>query len=185
MKIWISGSHACGKSTLCKYVSQKYNIPIVFETARHVLSEQELQIDSLRADIDVSDKYQQQVFDRQLIEEAKHQSFVSDRSALDVLAYSASHTRILSALLKSPELKDYISILQEPSSFIFFVRPVKATLKADGVREAINWDGIVSIDAQIKLLLEMFEIRYFQINTEGMQERVRLIDSVLSLCSFD
>lgn len=181
MKTYFSGSHSVGKSTLARYVSQKYNLPMISETSRMILSEQELQIDSLRADIDVSDKYQQQVFDRQLIEEAKHQSFVSDRSALDVLAYSASHTRILPTLLNSPRLKSYLAILREPGSFIFFVRPVKATLKADGVREAINWDAIVSIDAQIKLLLEMFEIRYFQVQTESMQERVRLIDSVLSL----
>jgi hypothetical protein len=30
------------------------------------------------------------------------------------------------------------------------------------------------------LLLEMFEIPYFQISTDSMQERVHLIDSVLT-----
>jgi predicted ATPase len=181
MKIYFCGAHATGKSTLVRYVSQKYQLPIISETARMVLSEQELQIDSLRYDLDTVDNYQQQVFDRQLIEEQKKDSFVSDRSVIDVLAYSAQHSRILPGLIESKELEGYLSILQSPDSFIFFVRPAKATLKADGVRESINWDGIVAIDAMIKLMLEMWELRYFQINIDNMQERVRLIDSVLNL----
>ena len=39
----------------------------------------------------------------------------------------------------------------------------------------------LQIDRSIKLLYEMFELRYFQINIDNMQERIRLIDSVLSL----
>ena len=71
--------------------------------------------------------------------------------------------------------------MKSPDSYIFFVRPSKATLKEDGIRESLSWDGIIAIDAQVKFLCEMFELRYFQINTDSMQERVRLIDSILSL----
>jgi hypothetical protein len=86
-------------------------------------------------------------------------------------------------LLKSPELTAYLPVLRAPDSIVFFVRPTKATLKADGVRESINWTGVVSIDAQIKVFYEMFGIRYFQIDAESMQERCKLIDAVLSLKS--
>src|SRR6202041_3022787 len=183
MRIYFSGAHSVGKSTLARDVSQKCNLPMLSEAARQILSEQELQIDNLRSDLDMTDKYQRQVFDRQLEEERKYQSFVSDRSALDVLAYSAQHSRILPELIKSPELNSYLAILHEPESIIFFVRPCKATLKADGVREVINWTGVVAIDAQIKFALEMFGLRYFQINTESMQERVSIIESILSTMS--
>lgn len=181
MKIYFSGSHSTGKSTLARYVSQKYKLPMISETARMILSEQETQIDLLRYDLDAIDKYQQQVFNRQISEEQNHSSFISDRSIVDVLAYSGQHSRILPNLIAAPELQSRISILREPDSFIFFVRPSKATLKADGVRETINWDGVVAIDSMIKLFLEMWELRYFQINIDNMQERVRLIDNVLSL----
>ena len=181
MKVYMSGAHSCGKSSLVRYISEKYKLPIISETARMVLSEQELQIDTLRGDLKVADEYQQQVFNRQILEEKKYSSFVSDRSIIDVLAYSAQHTRVLPQLMTSPELTGHISILKDPNSILFFVRPSKATLKADGVREFLNWDGIVAIDAQIKLLLEMFEIRYFEINNDNMQSRVRLIDNVLSI----
>ena len=181
MHIYFIGAHSVGKSTLARYVSQKYELPMISETARMILSEQELQIDSLRSDVDIVDKYQRQVFDRQLVEERKHVSFVSDRSVIDVLAYSAQHSRILPELLASTQLKTYLDLLRVPDSFIFFVRPSKATLKADGVRESLTWDGVVAIDAQIKFMLEMWNLPHFQINVDNMQERVKLIDSVLSL----
>jgi predicted ATPase len=181
MKIYFSGSHAVGKSTLARYVSQTYNLPMITETARMILSEQELQIDTLRHDLEVADKYQQQVFDRQILEEQKHSSFVSDRSIIDVLAYSTQHTRILADLLSSPELTACVDNLKLSSTAIFFVRPSKATLKADGVREVINWDAAVAIDAIIKTFLQMFNLKYFQIDTDSMQERVRLIDNILAI----
>jgi nicotinamide riboside kinase len=180
MKIYFVGAHAVGKSTLGRYVSQNYSLPFISETARMVLSEKELQIDQLRYDMNLVDQYEEEVFSRQLAEENKCPDFVSDRSALDALAYTAQHTRVLTKLLNSSELPGYIERLKDPNSFIFFVRPSKATLKADGVREHLTWDGVIAIDAQVKFLLEMYGIRYFQINMDNMQERVRFIDAVLS-----
>lgn len=179
MKVYFVGSHSTGKTTCARYVSEKYQIPMITEVARMILSEKELHLDSLRYDIKSVDDYQNQIFSRQLEEEGKYIDFVSDRS-FDCLAYAAQHSRILPKLLNSPGLRPYLDSLRDPNSFIFFVRPSKATLKADGVRENLSWDGIVSIDAQIKFMLEMFELRYFQINIDNMQERTRFIDAVLS-----
>jgi predicted ATPase len=181
MKVYFSGCHGAGKSTLAKYTSNKYNLQFISEVARMVLSERELQIDTLRYDIDLVNSYQQEVFNRQLLEESKYKDFVSDRSAIDTLAYAGQHSQILPNLMGSNELKTYLGGLRAPDSIIFFVRPTKATMKADGVREAISWDGAVAIDAKIKLLLEMFDIRYFQINTDSAQERVKFINSILDL----
>lgn len=180
MKVYFVGAHSTGKTTCARYVSETYKLPMITEVARAVLSEKELHLDSLRYDMNLVDDYQNAIFYRQLEEEAKNTKFVSDRS-FDCLAYAAQHTRIFSNLMRSKELANYIDSLRAPDSFIFFVRPSKVTLKADGVREAINWDGVVAIDAMVKLMLEMWELRYFQINIDNMQERVRLIDSILSL----
>jgi nicotinamide riboside kinase len=181
MRVYLCGSHAVGKSSLARYVSKKYNLPLITECARMVLSERELSVDALRADIDIVDSYQSEVFKRQFLEEQKYKDFVADRSNIDTLAYSSQHSRIASIQFADPILKPYIDSIKAPSSFVFFVRPSKATLSEDGVREKIDWDGIIAIDAMVKLLLEMFEIRYFQINTSSFQERIRIIDSVLSL----
>lgn len=180
MKIYMTGSHCVGKSTLARYISEKYKLPFISEVARMILSEKELQVDALRYDMDLVDQFQQEVFNRQLVEESKHISFVSDR-CFDHLAYAAQHTRILPKLINCPELQAYLETLRSLESIIFFVRPSKATLKADGVRENITWDGIVSIDAMIKMLLEIYNLRYFQISMDNMQERIKLTSNIIDM----
>lgn len=179
MRVYLVGSHSSGKSTLARYISKKYSLPMIVEVARQVLSEQELQLDTLRHDLDIVDSYQREVFYRQIAEEKKYVNFVSDRS-FDNLAYAAQHSRILPELLGSTELKEYVQSLKQKDSYIFFVRPSRATLKADGVRETLKWDGVIAIDAMVKFLVEMFEIPHIQINMDNMQERVKLADTVLS-----
>jgi len=179
LKIYFSGSTSCGKSTLARYVSETYDIPLISETARMILSEQELQIDELRTDLVAINKFQNDVFQRQLLEEKKYDAFVSDRSLIDVIAYSAAYTEMLTDLLSYEGLEEYLEELR--SSLIFFVRPSKATLKADGVRGTINWDEIIAIDAIIKTLYDMSRVRYIQINSSSIQERTRLINNILAL----
>lgn len=180
MKIYICGAHSCGKTTLAHYISQTYNLPMITEVARQVLAENELSLNSLRTDLNIVDSYQQEIFQRQIKEELKYDSFVSDRS-FDNLAYAAQHSRILKKLLDSQEFKDYIQSLYSKDVIIFFVRPSKVTLKDDGVRETLNWEGVIAIDAMVKFLLEMFELPYFQINIDNMQERIRLVEAVLRI----
>lgn len=180
MKVYFIGAHSTGKTTCARYVSEKYKLPMITEVARMILSEKELHLDSLRYDMSLVNDYQTQIFYRQLQEENKHSDFVSDRS-FDCLAYAAQHSEVLQDLIQSSALADYIALLRQPDVFIFFVRPSKATLQADGVRESLTWDGVVAIDAMIKFMLEMWALPYFQINMDNMQERVNLIDSVLAL----
>ncbi len=180
MKVYFVGAHSTGKTTCARYVSEKFNLPMITEVARAVLSEKELHLDSLRYNMDLVDDYQEAIFYRQLSEEQKYTDFVSDRS-FDCLAYAAQHTRILPQLLLSDQMGPYITKLKAPDSFIFFVRPSRATLRADGVRESLTWDGVVAIDAMIKFMLVQWELPHFQINMDNMQERVQIINSVLSL----
>jgi len=181
MRVYFIGAHSTGKTTCARYVSEQYQLPMITEVARAVLSEKELHLDSLRYDMGLVNDYQKQIFHRQIQEEQeKKDNFVSDRS-FDCLAYAAQHTAILPSLIHSTELESYLATLRQPGVFIFFVRPSKATLKADGVRESLTWDGVVAIDAMVKFMLEMWQLPHFQINMDNMQERVRLINSVLAL----
>jgi 8-oxo-dGTP pyrophosphatase MutT (NUDIX family) len=180
MRIYFVGAQSCGKTTLAKYVSHTYHLPLLTEVARIVLAEKEATLESLRSNIEEIDNFQREVFVRQVQEEQKHKSFVSDRS-FDNLAYAATHSRIFKDIVNSDLAKDYISRLLEPDVLVFFIRPSSETMKEDGVREKIDWDGVVRIDAQVKLLLELFGIPYIQISTSSMQERVRLVDVAISL----
>jgi len=179
MRVYFIGAHSTGKTTLSRYVANTYGVPLLPEVARLVLAERELSMESLRLDLDVVDSFQKGILVRQMASESGMKEFVSDR-CFDNLAYAAQHSRILKDVLEMPELVEYIRRMRDPDVFLFFVRAARATMKEDGVREQVDWEEILRIDAMIKFMLEMWGLRYHVISTHSMQERARLIDAVLS-----
>ena len=182
MRIYAVSAHSTGKTTICKYISEKYKIPLITEVARSVASEHEWSIDSLRTDLQKVNQYQKEIFYRQLQEEKKYenQNFVSDRG-FDFLSYCVQHSCITQEILKTEEWKNYIESLKKDDVLILFFRPHKSLLKNDGVRELVNWEGVVAIDAMTKMLLQMFGLKYFQIDCVSMQERTNLVDNIIDL----
>src|SRR5439155_22347998 len=66
MRIYFVGSHATGKTTMTRYVSRKWGLPMITEVARAVLAELETSLDALRTDPDLVAEYQRRVFQRQV-----------------------------------------------------------------------------------------------------------------------
>lgn len=180
MRVYFVGAHSTGKTTMARYTAQQHGLPLLTEVARLLLAEKELTISSLRADIQAVNAYQRGVLEKQLSEEAAKQHFVSDRS-FDNLAYAAMHATVLRQMLRDPGMDRYVESLRSKDAVIFFIRPSPAILNNDGTRETVEWDDLVRIDAIVKFMLEMWGLRYFQINTPSMQERIRFVDAVLGL----
>jgi nicotinamide riboside kinase len=185
MRIYFIGCESSGKTTLARYISKRLNLTMLSEVARTVLAERELSVDSLRSNLDEVNSYQEEIFFRQVKEESKYENnFVSDRS-FDNLAYAAKYSTIFKKLIDSKECKDYITQLKkgidEGETKIFFVRPFKSILKNDGVRETVSWENAVGVDAMIKLLTQLFDIKCINIQTDSMQERVQLLESTLNI----
>lgn len=177
MRIYFVGSHATGKTTLCRYVSQSYGLPMISEVARSVLAEMESSFDAMRTDMDLVSRYQRQVFARQVATEKQHQTrFVSDR-AFDNLAYAADHTPIFADMVEDSGFSDYMKWVA--GGIVFFLRPHKSLLVEDGVRAGVDWDSVVRIDGMVKLLLEMYRVSYLPIESVSMQERVRAVQFVI------
>jgi hypothetical protein len=176
MRVYLVGSHNVGKTTLSRWISETYNLPMITEVARTVLSELELSLDRLRYDLKAVTEYQRQVFTRQIQAEKGQEHFVSDR-AFDALAYTAEHALGFSKILESSACQEYMK--RVASGTVFFVRPHLEILRSDGVRESPVWEGVVRIDGMIKLLLEMYNIPYMPIASLSMQERVRAVQVVL------
>lgn len=178
MHIYFVGAHGAGKTSCVRYVSEKYKIPMITEVARQVMAEMELSLEKLRTNLELVNLYQKQVFLRQVTIEREHQgSFVSDR-AFDNLAYAAEHATILRDLLAHKECKWYFEWIKQ--GIFFFVRPYQSFMVEDGMREKGTWEAVVRIDGMIKFLLEMAGVKYFNLAAASFQERVRLIDFVLS-----
>ena len=181
MRIYFVGSHATGKTTMTRWVSRRYGLPMITEVARAVLAELETNFDTLRTDMDRVGDYQRRVFERQIaIERMQDKGFVSDR-AFDNLAYAAEHAMVLGDIMAEDsgiEVRSYMEWVS--NGLVFFVRPHRSLLKEDGVRAGVDWDSVVRIDGMVKLLLEQFRIRYLPIDTPSMQERIRAVEFVLS-----
>jgi predicted ATPase len=183
MRIYFVGSHATGKTTLCRYISRRYGLPMITEVARAVLAEMEASFDALRTDMELVAEYQTQVFARQVAVEKLHRGrFVSDR-AFDNLAYAAEHTTIAADLLASPRFAEYMKWVSE--GVVFFLRPHQSLLREDGVRAGVSWDSVLRIDGMIKLLLEQHRLSYLPVESVSMQERVRAVEFVLARCGVE
>ncbi len=135
-RVYLVGSHATGKTTLARWIRDRYGIPMIAEVARGVLAEMEERLDSLRADVDLVNRYQAQVFVRQIEAEARvGGSFVSDRAFCN-LAYAAHHSTILAQVFRDQRLRAYMESVRE--GIVFFLRPHQALVQADGVRAGLE-----------------------------------------------
>ena len=182
-RIYLVGAHSTGKTTLARWIRDRYGLPMISEVARGVLAEMEQQLGSLRSQLDVVDRYQSEVFERQLVAEAEQTgSFVSDRAFCN-LAYAAHHATVLSRLATDPRLEGYMESVR--GGIVFFVRPHRELVTTDGTREDTGWDEVVRIDGMVKLMLEMFAVPYIPMDCLSMQERVRLVERVLSLAGLE
>jgi len=179
LRIYLVGAHATGKTTLARYVRDRYSLPMISEVARAVLAERETSLERLRSDVEAVNRYQREVFHRQVeAERAQVGGFVSDRAFCN-LAYMANHATILAKVFRDPVLDEYMRQVGE--GIVFFLRPHPSLLEADGVRAGLAWEDVVGVDGMVKLFLELYGIPYFPVSALSMQERVRLVDAVLSL----
>ena len=179
VRIYLVGAHSTGKTTLARWIRDTYGVPMISEVARGVLAEMEAQLTSLRSDLNLVDRYQREVFERQIAAEMAHPGgFVSDRSFCN-LAYAAHHARILHDISNSKALKEYMHFVKD--GLVFFVRPHRELLADDGVRVDATWEEVVRIDGMVKFMLEWFDVPYVPIASLAMQERVRLVHRVFSL----
>jgi len=185
-RIYLVGAHATGKTTLARWIRDRYGLPMISEVARGVLAEMEAQLESLRTNLQLVNKYQAQVFERQLEMEARATidatergtAFVSDRAFCN-LAYAAHHSTILSEVMEDPRLARYMQSVRK--GIVFYLRPHKELVVPDGTRAGLEWEEVVRIDGMVKLLLEMFAVPYVPVDCLPMQERVRCVERVLSI----
>jgi hypothetical protein len=178
-RIYFVGAHGTGKTTLARYVRDRYGLKLISEVARSILAELEIGLDRLRSNVEAVNRYQLEVFRRQIFAEREAgDAFVSDRAFCN-LAYTANHGTIMHEIFRDPALEEYMRWVA--GGLVFFVRPHMDLVVADGVRTGLKWEDVVVIDGMVKLLLEMYAIPYLPIASLSMQERVRMVDEIIRL----
>ena len=177
MRIYFVGAHSVGKTSLARYISQRFRIAMLGEIARVVAAEMEVTPARLASDLDVRAAYQKRVFHRQIsVERRSGDEFIADR-AFDNLAYAAEFSLIGAQLLESVEYAEYMTWVSQ--GLIFFIRPQRQLLPAEYLGNEGYWEGVLRLDGMIKFMLEQHRMVYIPIESSSMQERVRLVQGVL------
>jgi len=184
-KVWICGAQSTGKSTLARWISKTYSLPILDEAASVEVAKLGGNLDELRADLDAVTTFQRRVFAAQLQLGQGLKRYVSDR-AFDNVCYAAEHaaTGTAASLWKSSECREYVEeiafAVREKRGVVFFVRPgVRAA--TNGIRAVSDLDmaSLHRVDGAVKLLLELADVHPVPIATTIFQERAAIVDGVL------
>lgn len=177
LRIYFVGAHSTGKTTLARWTSQHFSLPLVSEVARTVLAEREIPLTQLRHRVELMGEVQLEIFRRQVEAERKLTgSYVSDR-AFDSIMYMAEHALLAHHLFETREFQEYLDHVRR--GVVFFVRPFPALLAEDGLRDQVAWDSVLRIDGAVKCFMECLGIPYVPITPASMQERIHIVRAVL------
>ena len=175
-RIYLVGAHSTGKTTLANYISNRYNIRMLSEVSRKLINDRGLDLSDIRSDIDTTNEFQREIFEKQLEMESNYSEFVSDR-AFDNLAYSGLYSNITNELFFSDEFEEYMKGIK--NSIVFFIRPREELLEDDGTRKALDMETLYKLDGIIKFILEIYDVSYVSINTSNLSERIRTVEQVM------
>jgi len=177
LRIYFVGAHSTGKTTLARWTAKQYDLPLVSEVVRSVLAEREIPLDRLKTQVELHGEVQQEIFERQRQAEERIQGgYVSDR-AIDNLVYAADGTFIAARLFRSESFQRYVEHVK--SGLVFFTRPDRRLCAQDGVRDDVSFESVLRIDGAVKTLLEILDVPYIPITPANMQERIRLVQSLV------
>jgi nicotinamide riboside kinase len=173
-RVTFAGSFSTGKTTLANLFAREWDLPLLPEPAREVL---EL---GFTLDMNATPECETLIFLKQLRNELTHDSFVSDRSMLDVVAYADwvfEHER---EARKEDHLwlesKQIIELsLRGRYDYVFYL-PIEFPIVLDGVRPD-DTGFQADIDRRMKSLLDSHDIEHHTLtgSIEERQEQVREI----------
>ncbi len=185
IRVYFDGADGTGKTHMAHRVSQDYQIPMIDEGARLILSVRRVNtFDGVRADSSLSSEFQATVLQHQLNEEAKYKPpYVADRT-LGNLAYARSHARNFADLWESVPAS-YLADLRQ--SVVFLVRPQRALRQAaaqDSGRALSDWDAQVRIDETVGTMFKLWRVPYVTVDMPGAAERDEFVDWCLEARGF-
>lgn len=141
----VTGAHSTGKTYLCGLLRDELSLPIIWEIARHILTEWGWS----KNDLDCKVKYlafSEEIQSRQIHQEMHHvnamSAFLSDRS-LDFLGYmywKGYDESMIENVIKRPCVTAMIA--RHRSSLNVIIDPTEACLKNDGVRMNSSLDEL-------------------------------------------
>jgi nicotinamide riboside kinase len=166
-RVAIVGSFSTGKTTLAEAAAPKLDLPLLPEVAREVV---EL---GFKLDKDATVETETLIFLRQYYNEMIHESFVGDRSLVDVMAYASwvleNQDRRKEFALWDTCLSIAKHHLRSQYTDVFYL-PIEFGIVPDGLRP-LDPDFQQDIDKRMLHFLEMYDVKY-QTLTGSVEDRM-------------
>lgn len=179
MKIFLCGTHSCGKTTLAREIASRHKFTLVEESAREIIVEGNVDLSTFSRDVIAADKFQETVA-RSHIHKAEHApkgDVVFDRG-LDFLVYSSMFST--GCQQQYDKYFWYIErFLKAKDSRVFVLDPHEAMMKDDGARKSLDMVTAWSITNGIILLLEIHDVPYIRLTTHKLLDRIKTVDAVI------
>ena len=168
MKIWITGSHSCWKTTLLNELKKEYwnKFNYIEEIAREVIKDLWKPQDMEWVDRWI---FQYIIMMKQIIKEMELDNFISDRTVFDALVYSINNS---GSFYEKIENKFQEHIKNKVYDIIFYV-PIEFDLVDDWIRFE-DKEYREFIDKEILKQLKKYNIDYITI-TWSIEDRVEQV----------
>lgn len=179
VRIILCGAQSTGKTTILNYITERFNINKVNETARSILPKYGNNLKEIRSDLDLCKSFQRDILEEQITREnMTEEPYISDRG-LDIFAYFAMHTNDTYNILQKEYVKEYLESYKDDGVITVFVRPEDELIENDGIRADLSKENIYRIDGMIKFILESNNINYIVLKSKHLNERVRVLETLL------
>jgi nicotinamide riboside kinase len=194
MRVACSGVHGSGKTTLVEALAKQFDLKIIPEQARHLLSSK-YSFDLVISDFKIFMDFQFEILYNQLaLERDAGDNYIVDRPFIDSYIY-VKERFIRERCNDLPLFSAYrnlafTSMLEANYSHILFVRPFSYQISDDGIRET-DPIYILSLDNWLEYEYLKYPYPYYEINTDNFKERLTLADNILKgetthgLCNSD
>ena len=178
MKIFLCGTHSCGKTTLANEIARRFGFQVVSEAARDIIVADKVDFASFNRDMIAADSFQMKVTREHVrrYESAPKGDVVFDRG-LDFLVYSSMFHTVCADMYD--KYFHYVERLKEKDARVFVLDPHTDLIKADGVRASLDMETAWSITNGTVLLLEIHRIPYLRLTSPKLLERIKAVDTVI------
>jgi len=179
MKIGFCGTISVGKTTLVNALKE---LPEFADY--HFATERSKYLRDLGIPLNTDSTLKGQlIFLAERASELLHENMITDRTVIDVMAFSHLSTTI--PFFISADLNKAVSELIEDYDYIFYVSPEGVELEDNGVR-VVDSEYRMELDKTIKKLLEQHKFKFNTIEgyaelSGTTEERIQKIKQVMSL----
>lgn len=177
--IYVIGANDIGKTTWCLDLKRYYKLPLITEVPNLIMERHNTNFAAVRPDAERITAIQREIFETQCeTEEAQTGPYISD-GAWNNLAFMCEWGLDGHDLFRSEKFQRYIEVVRK--GLCFFLRPHPTLINRSDfeTRSGTKRDAVIAIDASLKSMFELLNLRYLPVWTYTAQERRRTAEFCL------